>query len=263
MTRAPAARAASAGGLAVPPQHSLPRSVLLHLLPGIALTVFIVLAAPLVTSLGFPVVFALFAGIAVVIVPVELGVLLVHAKRTTGTFRLSGTVLYRERLPARQLAGWGAGLTLWFLVFFVASTVFLDAWLAETFFGWMPAELLQFSATESAGEPLATPVLAVFVAVAFLFNGIVGPVVEEHYFRGYLLPRIERYGRWAPLVNTVLFSLYHLWTPWQNVARIVGFLPIAVAARRFQSIQVSILAHVAINTLFLLGLVALFLRASV
>jgi membrane protease YdiL (CAAX protease family) len=45
-------------------------------------------------------------------------------------------------------------------------------------------------------------------------------VVEEMYFRGYLLPRISRLGAWAPLVNTVLFSLYHLFTPWLNVGRI-------------------------------------------
>lgn len=244
------------------PQHSLPRSVLLHLLPGIALTVFIVLAAPVVTALGFPVVFALFAGIALVILPLELGILLVHAKRTTGTFQLDSTIRYGESVPRRTLAVWAAGLALWFLGCLVASTIFLDAWLAETFFAWLPHEILQFSATQSAGEPLPPAILAVFVGTALLFNGFVGPIVEEHYFRGYLLPRIDRYGRWAPLINTTLFSLYHLWTPWQNLARIVGFLPITWSARRFRSIQISMVAHITINVVFLLGLIALFLQAS-
>ena len=45
-------------------------------------------------------------------------------------------------------------------------------------------------------------------------------MVEEMYFHGYLLPRISRLGAWAPLVNTVLFSLYHFFTPWLNVGRI-------------------------------------------
>lgn len=243
-------------------QHSLPLSILLHLLPGIVLTVFIVLAAPFVSALGFPVVFTLFVGIALVIVPVELGVLLIHAKRTTGTFTLRASIAYREQLPTRRLLRWAIGLTVWFLVFFVASTVFLDAWLAETFFAWLPPELLQFSQTDAAGEPLPTRHLIAFIVVAFIFNGFVGPIVEEHYFRGYLLPRLERYGRWAPLINTTFFSLYHFWTPWQNPARIIGFLPIAMAARHFQSIQVSILAHITINTLFLIGLIALFLQAS-
>jgi uncharacterized protein len=248
--------------LTEPSQHSLPFSILLHLLPGAALTVFIVLAAPTVTSLGFPVIFALFAGIGLVIVPIELGILLIHSWRETGSFRLGSTVIYREKLPSRQLIGWSAGLAVWFLVFVAVSMVFLDEWLAETFFWWMPEEILQFSATEDVDEPLATPILIVLLLVAFVFNGFVGPIVEELYFRGYLLPRIERYGRWAPLINATLFSLYHFWTPWQNLARIIGFLPIAWAAWRFKSIQVTILAHVTINLLFLFGLVALFLEAS-
>ena len=49
-----------------------------------------------------------------------------------------------------------------------------------------------------------------------------GPIVEELYFRGYLLPRMEWMGRWAPLVNVSLFSLYHFWSPWQILGRILG-----------------------------------------
>jgi hypothetical protein len=33
---------------------------------------------------------------------------------------------------------------------------------------------------------------------------------------------MERLGRWAPLVNVSLFSLYRFWSPWQLVARILG-----------------------------------------
>lgn len=245
-----------------PPQHPIWWSIVLHLLPGAVLTVFILLAAPVVSSLGFPAVFALFVGIGLVIVPIELGILLVHARRTTGSFGLESTVRYREPLPLRRVVTWGGALAIWFLVFFAASTVLLDAWIARTFFWWMPETILQFSAVEEVGEPIPTTTLVAFFVVAFVMNGFVGPIVEEYYFRGYLLPRLERYGRWAPLINTVLFSVYHFWTPWQNLARIVGFLPIAQATRRFRSIQVAIVAHVTINLLGLLGMLALFLEAS-
>ena len=63
----------------------------------------------------------------------------------------------------------------------------------------------------------------------FILNGFVGPIVEELYFRGYLLPRMEWMGRWAPLVNVSLFSLYHFWSPWQIVGRILGFGPTVYA----------------------------------
>jgi membrane protease YdiL (CAAX protease family) len=63
------------------------------------------------------------------------------------------------------------------------------------------------------------------VGLGDVVNAVAGPVVEEVYFRGYLLPRISRFGAWAPLINTVLFSVYHFFTPWQNVGRILGLLP--------------------------------------
>ena len=43
-----------------------------------------------------------------------------------------------------------------------------------------------------------------------LINVILGPVTEELYLRGYLLPRLYRFGIWAPLINISLFSLYLL-----------------------------------------------------
>jgi uncharacterized protein len=51
---------------------------------------------------------------------------------------------------------------------------------------------------------------------------------EELYFRGYLLPRLYRFGIWAPLINISLFSLYHYWTPWGVLSRIVMLLPMGL-----------------------------------
>lgn len=88
-----------------------------------------------------------------------------------------------------------------------------------------PDAILQFVVIEGAGEGLSGMAIVLGFVFALTFNGVVGPVVEELYFRGHLLPRIDRYGRWAPVLNTVLFSLYHFWTPWQNPAHILGILP--------------------------------------
>jgi uncharacterized protein len=254
----PAARPSARPSSGAPPQHSLPRSILLHLAPGAALTLFIVAAAPVVQALGFPVVFALFAGIGIVIVPLELGYLLWHAKRTTGTFSLHATVGYRQRLPRRRLALLTAGLVGWFLVLLALSTAFLDRWLADRFFTWMPEAILQFSRVGDAAEPVSSTVLVVLVVVAFVFNGFVGPVVEELYFRGHLLPRLERFGRGAPVLNTVLFLLYHFWTPWQVPARVIGLLPMVWTTWRTRSLEVAIVTHVTVNLLFLLAFVAAF-----
>jgi uncharacterized protein len=237
-----------------PPQHPLWLSVLLHLLPGAALTAFVVAVAPLVTGWGFPLVFALFAGIGLVIVPLELGWLASHARRTTGRWSPLAAVDYRVRLPWCRVARLAALLFAAFMVPFLVSTLFLDEWLAENLFAWMPEPILQFSGTEGH-EPVEPWAIAVTVIVAFVCNGVVGPITEELYFRGHLLPRISRYGRAAPVLNTVLFSLYHFWTPWQNPARILGFLPLTWTAWRLRSVQVAAAAHVTINVVFLLLLV--------
>ena len=70
-----------------------------------------------------------------------------------------------------------------------------------------------------------------------------------------MLPRIDRLGRAAPVLNIVLFSLYHFWSPWQNLARIVGLLPWIYVVWRKRSVQ---LVHVTANTIFLLLLVPAF-----
>jgi membrane protease YdiL (CAAX protease family) len=60
-------------------------------------------------------------------------------------------------------------------------------------------------------------------------NVFVGPFVEELYFRGYLLPPMSQMGKRAPFVNSVLFSLYHFWSLWSLLTRVVGVTPLAYA----------------------------------
>jgi uncharacterized protein len=256
-TTAPAVTVAAPAPAPAPvPQHRLLTSIVLHLFPGVALTSFIVLAAPFLEARGIPALFALFAGIGLVIVPLELGYLLVHAKRTTGTFSLRETVGYRERLPRRRFAKLAAGLTAWFLLWLAISTALVDAWLAETFFGWMPDAILQFSRVSETGEPVSTGLLVAFVVIAFVFNGFVGPIVEELYFRGHLLPRMEHLGRGAPVLNTVLFLLYHLWTPWQVPLRIIGLLPTVWTTWRTRCLRLSMTVHVTVNLVFVTAFLA-------
>lgn len=57
-----------------------------------------------------------------------------------------------------------------------------------------------------------TVVLTTFT-FQLLLTGIFLPWPEELYFRGYLMPRISRYGKWTPLMGGMLFALYHLWQP--------------------------------------------------
>ena len=83
----------------------------------------------------------------------------------------------------------------------------------------------------------------------FILNVIVGPIVEELFFRGYLTSKIRRYGNLAPLIITILFSFYHFWIPLNNLFRISTFFPAALIAWRMTNIYISIVFHCLCNLL--------------
>ena len=238
-----------------PEQFSLVRSIVLHLAPGAVFTAFVVLVAPVFTSWGLDASLALFGGIGVVLVPLELGYLAFYARQTTGSWSPLRAVDYRARVPARRLMFLAFALAFWFLACLLVSMALVDQWLARGLFSWLPAPLLQFAGVEVGGEPLSGGMLVAFASVAIAFNCIAGPITEELYFRGHLLPRIARYGRWAPIINTALFAMYHFFSPWRYPAIFIGFLPIGWMAWRERSVLVSIAAHVLINTVTVLLLI--------
>jgi uncharacterized protein len=234
-----------------PEQHSLPHSIVLHLLPGAALFGFVLVAA----ALGMPAILALLVGIALVIVPIELGYLLYQGRQESGRWSVWEVVGYREPLPARQIALWTVPLVAWFIVMLFLSVAVLDERIADGLFSWYPDSVREFASLEG-DSTYATWVVIVVFAAAFAINGILGPVVEELYFRGHLLPRIDRYGRGAPVLNAVLFSVYHFWTPWQNIGRILGLLPWIYTVWRKRSLALSMAIHISVNCIFLLLVLA-------
>ena len=53
----------------IPQPHSIWQSIILHLLPGVLLLVFFVMAAPIVENLGLPLRFVPLLGILLVLIP--------------------------------------------------------------------------------------------------------------------------------------------------------------------------------------------------
>ena len=233
-------------------QHELWRSILLHVTPGLLLGAFIVAVVPVLERRGVDPLFALFGGIALVPVPFELGYLAWYAHRTTGSWSPLAAVSYRERLPWRRTVKLAAGLAAWFTAVLIVWVAVAERWVADTFFAWVPGALHHF--TDMDGDAPTGAALVLLLVIAFAFNGVVGPVTEELYFRGHLLPRLERHGDLAPLIGTLLFALYHVWTPWRWPMIVAGFLPTSQRVRRYRSVRLGIVTHVTINVVFLLML---------
>ena len=191
--------------------------------------------------------------IPITLVPVELGYLLVQGKKRNGRYSLEGIVLYRQPLPIGKFIGYTALTLIAMLTLFIALG-FTDSFMLQHVFAWWPKWLMPDYATLTQGS---TTLLITGIILTQLFGNIVGPTIEELYFRGYLLPRMAQYGRFALILNGALFALYHFWSPWNVISRAIAVLPLGIAARK-GNIYIPIAAHCLINTIgFIMALTVL------
>ena len=190
------------------PQHSLLKSVLLHILPGVLVTLAFVAIKPLLDSSGYPPLLAFLLATLFVDLPVLLGIMLFEGKKLNGRPSLDGVVLYREKATWKTFALVFIGA---FVVVFLLITLVtpITSYLMETVFSGLPGWM--FLEEQTQYESYAKSVLLAVFAFQLVLTGVALPWVEELYFRGYLLPRISRYRMWAPLIGGLLFGLYHSW----------------------------------------------------
>src|SRR5215831_7804474 len=93
----------TSGATVFPPdQHTLGRSILLHLLPGVFILAAFIALYPLTTTFGLPALCALLLAVVVAAIPSQLGHLLYWGYRRNGRLSLEGVVVFRRRLPLWQ-----------------------------------------------------------------------------------------------------------------------------------------------------------------
>lgn len=189
-------------------QHSLVKSFLLHVLPGILVTAVFLLLKPLLDSTGSPPLLAFLLAVLLIDIPFMLGVMLKEGKKRNGRYSLEGVVLYREKVSWKTfvLVYVGAFVVVYILIMLVAP---LSNFLTGSIFSGLPDWM--FLDEQTQYQIYAKNVLLVVFTLHLVLTGIALPWVEELYFRGYLLPRISRYGRWTPLLGGLFFGLYHVW----------------------------------------------------
>jgi membrane protease YdiL (CAAX protease family) len=230
-------------------KHTIFQSIILHLFPGILIGIFYFLIRQPLQNFGYPSAFALILAIVFVLVPVELGYLLLKGKQATGRYTLDGLISFRTPIPWWQSILWVLlVLALMGAIFTVLRPV--DNLLMEKLFFWMPTfdSGLDGSYSKTA--------LIVTYSIFLIFGVILGPAVEELYFRGYLLPRIPVKN--SVLFHSVLFAAYHVWTPWMFITRIIGMIPLIIAVKK-KNIYVGIIAHILLNSLdVIVGFVFIF-----
>lgn len=239
--------------LAAPPtpavkQLALPALLVLFLVPGAIMTAVYVLLAPVVEGVGFPPIAALLVAILIVLVPIELGIIIRAAREAQVSIR--AVLPYRRTIRLRD---W-----LWLVPALIAAeflgfglSMAIEPGIIANLFAWLPDWFILPIDPDRAGE-YSRGAWLVTLAAYLALNGFVGPIVEELYFRGYLLPRMEWLGRLGPLVNVSLFSVYHFWSPWQVLGRILALAPTVYAVRWKQNIYLGMVVHCTGNVLGIL-----------
>jgi membrane protease YdiL (CAAX protease family) len=225
-------------------QHPLLTSIILHLLPGVVFLAVWFLVAPLVQRWRLPVAIAGSLAILFGQLPLVLGILLYQGRKQTGRFSLRDVIAYRRSVPLWQYLIFVPLLCIWS---FQASTIWTSLQ-NDLFTGlpWLPRWLENPLPFIDQG-PYSPLVMTITLGVALISSGIIAPIIEELYFRGFLLPRIDRLGFWAVLLNVSLFAFHHLWTPLVNPGRILAWFPIIFIVWRKQNIYIGLSVHLITN----------------
>jgi uncharacterized protein len=226
-------------------RHGASMTLLLHLAPGVLFAAAAFPLARMAASRGLPPAFGLQAATLLVLAPVQLGAIALAARLRTGSWRLDGALRYTTRLPPRRLLVLGTATLAWAGLAFALTGPAAEG-IRALLFAWWPAEL-DYAGHLTDPAPYTRSVLIAAWVSGLIATTLVAPVVEELYFRGFLLPRLEHLGAWAPVVNTVLFAAYHVWSLWQAPTRIAGTLPLFYATWRTRSVSLAIAVHVALN----------------
>ncbi len=237
-------------------ESSAAQTLLFHLLPGLFIASVFVAVASVTSGKGWPPSLALLVTWLVIGIPLELGILLYQARRKNGRTSLASIILYRKPLSFRQYAWLVPTLLVWTAVVSTVLVPLSDA-LNKTLFAWWPDWLVLSTFVQNMNN-YSHQVVWTVVVLGFVLN-IAIPSIEELYFRGFLLPRMERLGWWAPFVSAVLFSLYHFWLPWENPLRVIALLPVVYAVEWKRNVYLSIAVHSLLNTIGSVGLLVLVL----
>lgn len=209
------------------------KDFLLHLYPGFGILAFYILVAPFAVAHGFPGMIALLAAELLILLPIGW----MHLKHWKTPFNSKPRVIW-------ILLGFAACIVLYAPMFSVGL------WARTHLFSWLPSWFY-----DPGFDWASRDALIITFSLGVIIDGFVGPIVEELYFRGYLLAEMK--GPFAPLINAALFAIYHFWQPHNYAAIFMVSLVLSYAAWWTKSVWVSVGIHCLVNVVgSLTGLMA-------
>ncbi len=183
-----------------------------------------------------------------ILIPMELGIILTASKNEYGTYSLKSAFAGQEKTSIWKVliiafAFFGIAGLLSAFVAPVENQIFmgirgkvLDRLPAG--FDWTNYEYLQY---------FSKPALIATCVYYGVFNVLIGPITEELFFRGYLTSHYKKQNAFTPILIGILFSLYHFWFPFNNIFRILAFVPVAYVSYQKKNLYISVVFHCLCN----------------
>jgi len=216
--------------------------VALFLVPGaITATAYYLLITPVI-NMGYPNMIALVIACIFVLIPLLFGIIYFSYKRENKAFSLSKVITYKKPIAIKHYLWLVPVLLIWSAAIFTLLKP-LDELIKSEFFGWIPEKYILAGDFSLLNQ---NQLLVSFILV-FLFIGIIAPIAEEIYFRGFLYPKMEWMRMTAPVVHALLFSIYHFWSPWQVITRFIAIFPLCYVVYRTKNIKIGIIVHCLLN----------------
>lgn len=185
---------------------------------------------PKVVILGFSGVFST--------IPIELGYLFYVAKKEQGTFNIFKILGLKGKLKAKLFI-------LYSLLSIIVGGILLIAvkplenYLLKTVFCWIPS---WYNFVQDMNL-FSKNYIIIAILVNFFILTLIVPIIEELYFRGFLLARMKWMGKYSVLFNVILFSIYHFFSPWAIITKIAIMLPLCYFVYKKDSLKLGIFVH--------------------
>ncbi len=226
-------------------KQSLSESALLHLLPGVLLAAFLALFSYMFRDRGVPAIFFLQVGVFFVMIPTMYAIARRYQK-IEGLSSIKDLVRPRQKVPWYEFALWTVLIFVFAALVLTLAGKSINPALKSALFGWIPnwLDITDIFARPTAYSNSWRLIVWVFGLIA---TSIVGPIVEEFYFRGFLLPRIRGKVIGPVLWGACLFALYHVFSLWLVPARIIALIPLVYITLKKRNIGIAIAAHCILN----------------
>lgn len=231
-------------------KHKSAKLIFLHLFPGIIILIAFTMFIPIFINNKYPNDMAIYLADVVVLAPLELGVLLYIVRYNTGTFSIRTKIQYLEKSEIKEYIIFIPIMAIWALLINAILNPF-EVEIRDRLFSFVPIEYVLGKyniALFTNGKILLTGIFGL------LANGVVAPIVEEIYFRGYLLTHINLPPLKSSFVSAILFSAYHFYSPWYFLSRVLMTVPLYYWVIKKRNIRYSILAHIIANVITSIGL---------